>query len=132
MSFIKGSKLSRRKNTGGRTTCYFKIKKVHSMPGKIHLVRVSPDHKVKKSRMRGGKLKLKCLYVQKANMYDPISKTHSLEIIRSVTENPANRNYVQRNIINRDSVIDTSKGLARVTSRPGQHGVINCIKIVEK
>jgi len=34
---------------------------------------------------------------------------------------------VRRNIITKGAVIKTEKGPARVTSRPGQHGIINAI-----
>ena len=52
--------------------------------------------------------------------------------ILSVLENPANPNYVRRNIITKGAIIDTDIGTARVTSRPGQHGMINAILIKPK
>jgi small subunit ribosomal protein S8e len=51
--------------------------------------------------------------------------------IENVVENPANVNYVRRNIITRGAVIETSEGRARVTSRPGQHGQVNAVRIDE-
>ena len=47
--------------------------------------------------------------------------------IEGVAENPANPNYVRRNIITKGAVIDTSAGQARVTSRPGQDGQVNAV-----
>lgn len=47
--------------------------------------------------------------------------------IDGVAENPANPNYVRRNIITKGAVIDTSEGQARVTSRPGQDGQVNAV-----
>ncbi|NIQ06207.1 MAG: 30S ribosomal protein S8e, partial [Candidatus Korarchaeota archaeon] len=58
---------------------------------------------------------------------DPKSgKTEKVEI-KSVIENPANADYDRRGVITKGAIIETSKGNARVTSRPGQHGVINAV-----
>jgi len=55
-------------------------------------------------------------------------KTEKVEISR-VVRNPANIDYNRRGVITKGAVIETSMGLARVTSRPGQHGVLNAILI---
>lgn len=47
--------------------------------------------------------------------------------IEDVVENPANPNYVRRNIITKGALIETSEGPARVTSRPGQDGQVNAV-----
>ena len=44
--------------------------------------------------------------------------------IEDVVENPANPNYVRRNILTKGTVIDTPEGRARITSRPGQTGQV--------
>ena len=49
--------------------------------------------------------------------------------IENVVENPANPNYIRRNIITKGAVIETSEGQARVTSRPGQDGQVNAVLI---
>jgi small subunit ribosomal protein S8e len=49
--------------------------------------------------------------------------------IENVVENPANINYVRRNIVTRGAVIETTAGRARVTSRPGQDGVVNAVRL---
>jgi small subunit ribosomal protein S8e len=38
---------------------------------------------------------------------------------------------VRQNIVTRGAVIETEAGRARVTSRPGQHGVINAVLITD-
>jgi small subunit ribosomal protein S8e len=48
-----------------------------------------------------------------------------------VLENSANRNYVQRNFLNKGAIVQTELGAARVTSRPGQDGVVNVV-LLEK
>jgi small subunit ribosomal protein S8e len=52
--------------------------------------------------------------------------------IENVVENPSNVNYVRRNIITKGAIIDTSEGRARVTSRPGQHGQVNAVRVDEE
>lgn len=45
--------------------------------------------------------------------------------IESVEENEANPNFVRRSLLTKGTVVQTSEGKARITSRPGQQGVIN-------
>jgi len=52
--------------------------------------------------------------------------------IKSVIENKANPQYIRRNIITKGAVIETELGKAKVTSRPGQHGILNAVLIKEK
>lgn len=49
--------------------------------------------------------------------------------IENVVENPSDPNYARRNIITRGALIETSEGLARVTSRPGQDGQVNAVLV---
>ena len=49
--------------------------------------------------------------------------------IENVVENPANVNYVRRNIITKGAIIETTEGEARVTSRPGQTGQVNAVLV---
>lgn len=55
------------------------------------------------------------------------SKTKLLRVLR----NPANVDYQRRGVITKGAIVETEAGQARVTSRPGQDGVINAI-LVEK
>ena len=77
----------------------------------------------------GGDLKVRLLRAQTAMVIDPktnISKTVKIE---TVTGNPANKNYIRRNIMTKGSIIKTEIGSARITNRPGQEGSINAILI---
>ena len=49
--------------------------------------------------------------------------------IKNVVDNPADKHLARRNIITKGTIIDTEKGKARVTSRPGQDGVINAVLV---
>jgi|APHM01.1.fsa_nt_gi Ribosomal protein S8E len=49
--------------------------------------------------------------------------------IESVEDNPANDNFVRRSLLTKGTVVDTSEGEVRITSRPGQEGVVNGVLI---
>ena len=85
------------------------------------------DKKAIKRRIRGGNEKLTLLASKDANVTDPSTgKSQKVEISR-VLKNPANPDYQKRGVITRGAVIETVLGEAKVTSRPGQHGVVNAI-----
>ena len=75
---------------------------------------------------------MRLLSASHANISDPSSgKTEKVEITR-VIKNPANVDYDRRGVITRGTMIETPLGVARVTSRPGQDGVVNATLIPEK
>lgn len=87
------------------------------------------EEKRKSVRIRGGHTRVRVLSAKVAIVTDPkTNKTLKAEI-KTVTENPANPNFIRRNIITKGAVILTTKGKARVTSRPGQDGTINAVLI---
>ena len=55
------------------------------------------------------------------------SKSKLLRVVR----NPANVDYQRRGVITKGAIVETEMGQARVSSRPGQDGVINAI-LLEK
>jgi small subunit ribosomal protein S8e len=119
--------LKKRKRSGGRRWPFRARKK--SERGGYPAETTLGDHKVSLLRTRGGNLKQKLLSTNFANVYDPASKkVQRLEILR-VVQNPANRDYSRRGILTRGAIIETSAGRARITSRPGQDGVVNAVLI---
>ena len=76
------------------------------------------EKRLKKIRTRGGNEKLR-LATGKSQVVD----------VLGVIENSANPNYVRRNIITKGAIVETPEGNAKVTSRPGQDGVLNGILI---
>jgi small subunit ribosomal protein S8e len=63
------------------------------------------------------------------NVTDPKkNETYRTELL-DVEENLANMDYQRRKVITKGTIIKTSKGRARVTSRPGQDGILNAILI---
>ena len=87
---------------------------------------------VKVKRERGGNEKLKLLSVEKINVADPKTKKVKRVKIISVEKNPANPHFVRRNIITKGAVVKTEIGTAKVTSRPGQDGIVNGVLVNEK
>jgi len=57
------------------------------------------------------------------------TKKYSKVKIKNVVENPANRHFVRRNILTKGTVVDTDKGKAKITNRPGQEGSINAVLV---
>ncbi|HEV2428900.1 MAG TPA: 30S ribosomal protein S8e [Thermoplasmata archaeon] len=120
---------SRRKPTGGRLRPIRKKRRFEIARELQHAT--IGGGTVKKYRVRGGNQKLRILTASQVNVFDPATKTSRVTKIVTVRENPANPNYVQRNIITKGAILATEIGLVRVRSRPGQDGVINAVRIAE-
>lgn len=114
-----------RKPTGGRRRLSHKKRK-HEI-GREVILPVLGSEKHRAIRTMGGHEKVRVLSNNKANVTDP--KTGKTQVVEftTVTDNPANPHYVRRNILTRGAVVMTKLGKARITSRPGQDGVINAI-----
>ena len=87
------------------------------------------EKRLRKIRTRGGNEKLRLASANKINLTDAKSGKTQITDILGVIENNANPNYVRRNIITKGAVVETPEGNAKVTSRPGQDGVVNGILI---
>ncbi len=117
--------LAKRKYTGAKT--HLARKKHKSELGRPAIETRLGDRKLKIQRTRGGNLKLKLFYDNKANVVDPkTKKVEYVDIVRFV-ENPASADFQRRNIITKGAIIETKKGKARITNRPSQDGMINCV-----
>lgn len=89
------------------------------------------EKNLRKIRTRGGNEKLRLATGNKINLINPGSNKANVVDILGVIENKADPNYVRRNIITKGAVVETPEGKAKVTSRPGQDGVINGTLIKE-
>jgi len=87
------------------------------------------EKEVESIRQKGGSRKTHILTIDTANVFDPKAKTYSKAAIKVVTESESNRHYVRRNILTKGTIIDTEKGKAKITNRPGQEGQVNAILI---
>jgi small subunit ribosomal protein S8e len=80
-------------------------------------------------RTHGGNRKVRTLRATYANVADPKTGKSTRSVIETVEQNPANPNYVRRNLLTKGAIIKTGLGRARIVSRPGQDGVINAVLI---
>ncbi len=87
------------------------------------------DRRMKMVRVMGGNMKIKLLRDSYVNVYNPKTKKTEKAKINAVVENPSNPHFAQRNIITRGAIVDTNLGKVRITSRPGQHGVLNGVLV---
>ena len=51
--------------------------------------------------------------------------------VKTVVGNDADPNFVRRNIVTKGAVLETDKGLVRVTSRPGLHRGVSGVLVDE-
>ncbi len=123
-----GSKLSK-KGTGGKTRS-ISDKKKSQVGGFFSATKVAQKEVAKSVRVRGGSRKTIRQYSNTANVVMPDKTMKKVKIIR-VLESPNNRHYARMNVMTKGVVIETEVGKARITSRPGQHGVINAVLITQ-
>jgi len=120
----------KKKPSGGRKRTCRKKRKFEQ--GSFPAETILGETKRKVKRRKGGNIKVKVLRDKYACVTDPKSgKTEKVEVKR-VIRNPVNVDYDRRGVITKGAIIETPKGLARVTSRPGQTGVINAVLIGEE
>lgn len=117
--------LHKRKKTGGKRRIY-RGKKAYERGNPPAETRIG-ERKLKSRKGRGESVKLALLVANEANVLNPQSKQTKKVIIKDVVSNPANRDYQKRSIITKGAIISTSIGKAKVTSRPGQDGIINAV-----
>lgn len=118
---------AQRKRTGGRLR-YARKKRKFEIGAEAQTTTIGADRK-KFARTRAGNQKIRVLSSEIANVVNPKNNQVKKTKILSVLENPSNPHFVQRNIITKGAIVQTELGKARVTSRPGQDGIINAILI---
>jgi small subunit ribosomal protein S8e len=122
--------MRKQKPSGGRRRAYRKKRKseLGSFPAETTL----GELKRKTEKERGGNRKFKLLSGKHVCVTDPkTGKTEKAEITR-VAKNPANVDYDRRGVITKGAIVETSSGLARITSRPGQDGVLNAVLVAQE
>ncbi len=119
----------KKKAGGGRKHPYRKKRKFEtgSFPTETFL----GEDKRKIDRRRGGNLKVRVISTRWVNVSDPSTGETKKAEIKRVLKNPANVEYDRRGVITKGTIIETTLGTARVTSRPGQSGVLTAILVPE-
>jgi len=122
---MKDQGRSPRKRTGGRRR-RFRKKKAHELGEESTETQVGePSYKTVDAR--GNTEKVRAITTDTASV--AVNGEVVAAEIENVAENPSNPNYARRNIITKGAVLETSEGRVRVTSRPGQDGQVNAVRI---
>jgi len=121
---------SKRKSTGAKLRP--NIKKKKRVRGTTFSETRIGERRAKTAASRGGNTKTRLLAVEKINVANSKTGKITRSKIISVKDNQANVHYIRRNIVTRGAVVETEAGLAKITSRPGQDGIINAVLVEEK
>lgn len=117
--------LHKRKPSGGKRRAY-RGKRRYEVGG-YPAETILGDPKRSVERSRGGNIKVKLLSDKIVNVADPSTgKTVKTSILR-VVKNQSNADYDRRGVITKGTIVATPLGLAKITSRPGQDGVLNAV-----
>ncbi len=80
-------------------------------------------------RTRGGNQKVKLFNAEKVNVVNPKTKEVKSTVIKRVEASPSSIDYNRRSIITKGTILETELGFVKVTSRPGQTGIVNGIVV---
>lgn len=120
---------SRRKSTGGRKYPNSKRKK-REIGGEFSETELG-DHEVKHKDARGSGEKVALQQTSTVSVSQDDGTTTQADI-EAVVENPANPDYVRRDIITKGTIVRTSEGRVRITSRPGQNGSLSGVAVEDE
>ncbi|NVM52194.1 MAG: 30S ribosomal protein S8e [Candidatus Helarchaeota archaeon] len=120
---------SRRLATGARVR-FSRKKRLYEM-GRPPAETVVGPRKIKIVRVQGGNSKIKAYIADTVNVSDQSTGKTQKVTIKEVLSNPSSVEYTRRKIITKGAILSTELGKVRVTSRPGQEGIVNGILIRE-
>jgi len=124
--------ISRRKPTGGRLkrpNRYRGKRRTEIAAEKQFTTIGEPNRKV--YRKRSGSQTVRALHDNVVNVADTKSGKVTQSGLTNVMENPADPNYVRRNIVTKGAIVETDMGKVRITSRPGSHGALSGVLLDE-
>ncbi|MEM4396542.1 MAG: 30S ribosomal protein S8e [Candidatus Woesearchaeota archaeon] len=116
---------SKRKYTGKKYLKY-KKKKLYEKGSNPTHTKLGPT-KRKVERVKFGNYKVRLLNDEFVNV--AVDGTVKKVKILNVIENQADKQLVRQNVITKGAIVKTELGLVKITSRPGQVGVINGVLI---
>ncbi|UCC20861.1 MAG: 30S ribosomal protein S8e [Promethearchaeota archaeon] len=118
---------SKRKYTGKKFK-YFRKKRKRELERPTIDTEIGAEKK-KKQRVLGGNFKLRLFATQYINVTDPnTNKTQKVRIL-GFEENIASKDLNRRHVLTKGAVVETELGNVKISSRPGQHGVLNGVLI---
>ena len=121
--------ISRRKPSGGRLKRpnRYRGKRRTEVSSEAQYAYIGEKDDRKMYRKNAGSLTARLLSANTVNVNLPKEGKTVKATINSVIANDADPNFIRRNIVTKGSIVDTSMGKVKVTSRPGMHGVISGI-----
>ncbi len=118
---------SKRKYTGKKYK-YFRKKRKRELERPRIDTEIGQEKK-KKQRTMGGNFKIRLFASQFINVTDPnTNKTKKVRILR-FESNDASKDLNRRHVLTKGAIVETELGNAKITSRPGQHGLLNAILV---
>jgi small subunit ribosomal protein S8e len=123
MSYFQGR--DKKKPTGGRlhTSREKKRYELGSPPTETTLGTKADSKKT--TRACGGNSKVRLDEAAFVNVTNPKDNTTKKVKLIKVKTNPSNVDYARRGVITKGALLETELGDAKVTSRPGQDGMLN-------
>lgn len=116
-----------RKVSGGKYHARRK-RRSHEIIGQELKVTIG-ETRIKTLKVKGGNKKQRALRVEFANL--SIGKKVEKVEIKNVLETPQNMFFARQNILFKGSIVETSKGKAKITNRPTQEGFVNATLITQ-
>lgn len=118
---------TKRKKSGGRKRRHSKVRKTN-YPGKFTKTTLG-DKKVKHEKTLGGNQKKKLKSGKEILVNNPDTGESEKRIAKDVLDNEADPDFARRDIITKGAILGTEQGKIRVTSRPGQDGILTGIPV---
>jgi small subunit ribosomal protein S8e len=87
------------------------------------------ERQAKTVRTLGGNSKMRLMSEDSIVVANPKTKKTSVEKITNVIDNPANTNFIRRNVITKGAIVETKLGKVKVTSRPGQEATLSGVLV---
>jgi len=121
--------ISRRKPSGGRLKRpnRYRGKRRTEVSSEAQYAYIGEKDDRKMYRKNAGSQTTRLLSANTVNVNIPNEGTTVKATINSVIANDADPNFIRRNIVTKGSIVDTSMGKVKITSRPGMHGVTSGI-----
>jgi small subunit ribosomal protein S8e len=127
MSYFQGR--DKKKPTGGRIHRLREKKKFELGSAPTETTMAQQEERKKATRGYGGNSKVRldeALYVNVTDL--KTNATTKIKIVK-VKNNPSNVDYARRGVITKGAIVETEMGDAKITSRPGQDGLLNAVLV---
>lgn len=119
---------SKRKFTGKKYKTFRKKRKRVLERPPINTVIGLPEKK-KQQRVMGGNYKQKLFASSYINVTNQTTNKTSKVKILKFESNAASKDLNRRHVLTKGAVVETELGKVKITSRPGQHGVLSGILV---